>query len=227
MTGENRWERILERAARLGAGPLHAAEIEARCEAAVADAVRDGAAPNRVDVQLSSRDYLRLAGEVARLQARIRERVGRRAEAEGWRLAGPVETFVGADPLLAEGTVRIALSYAVPLQLPEAGLALRATRALRLPAERWVVVTEAGDRVPITHLPFRLGRDGSNDLRLPHPTVSRTHAEVRETEAGLVLVDLGSRNGVIVAGERRAEVALRHGLEALLGEIRLRFERDA
>jgi len=225
VSDRNRWEQILERAARFGSGPLHAAEIESRCEAAVADAVRDGAAPNRVHLQLSSRDYLRLAGEVAGLQSRIRDRLRRRAAAEGWRLAGPPEVLIGADPLLPEGAVRLALSYAVPLPPSGAGSALRETRALRTATQRWAIVAEGGERALITHLPFRIGRDGSNDLRLPHPTVSRGHAEVREADGRYVLVDLGSRNGVTVAGERCREVELRHGLEVALGEIRLRFER--
>jgi adenylate cyclase len=47
-----------------------------------------------------------------------------------------------------------------------------------------------------------IGRELKNDLILDDPRVSRTHAIVRKTDAGVTLCDLGSGNGTFVNGQR-------------------------
>lgn len=70
-----------------------------------------------------------------------------------------------------------------------------------------------------------LGRDSSNDVALPDPTVSRRHALVKQHPDGTwVLLDLGSTQGTTLDGERIAESALRPGSEIALGRVRLRVE---
>ena len=49
------------------------------------------------------------------------------------------------------------------------------------------------------------------DLRLPGGTVSAAHARLERSERGWVIVDLGSRNGTSVNGERIARAALCDG----------------
>ena len=48
----------------------------------------------------------------------------------------------------------------------------------------------------------RLGRDADNDIVLDDLLVSRHHAELRHTDSGLQVVDLGSRNGTYLNGRR-------------------------
>lgn len=49
---------------------------------------------------------------------------------------------------------------------------------------------------------LRLGRLPANDVVLPHPHVSRNHAELRWDEtSGLTLTDLGSTHGTLLNGE--------------------------
>jgi pSer/pThr/pTyr-binding forkhead associated (FHA) protein len=58
--------------------------------------------------------------------------------------------------------------------------------------------------------PLRLGRAGDNDVVIRDPTVSGHHAElVGDPETGLDLVDLGSRNGTFVNGQRVGRTRLR------------------
>jgi EAL domain-containing protein (putative c-di-GMP-specific phosphodiesterase class I) len=53
-------------------------------------------------------------------------------------------------------------------------------------------------RIAIDALPFRVGRRQGLALVLPADSVSKIHAEIYETERGLGLRDLGSKNGTFV-----------------------------
>ena len=53
--------------------------------------------------------------------------------------------------------------------------------------------------------PVLVGRGTEVDIVLAGPLVSRRHAELRETEDGLLVTDLGSRNGVFVNGHQIGE----------------------
>lgn len=59
---------------------------------------------------------------------------------------------------------------------------------------------------------FLLGRSKTQaDLRLDDPNVSRQHAVIERVGAAWYIVDLGSTNGVQVAGERVGRRALSDG----------------
>jgi pSer/pThr/pTyr-binding forkhead associated (FHA) protein len=47
-----------------------------------------------------------------------------------------------------------------------------------------------------------LGRSSGCDLVVDHSSISRKHAEIRRRESGLLVRDLGSRNGTFVDGTR-------------------------
>jgi predicted component of type VI protein secretion system len=47
-----------------------------------------------------------------------------------------------------------------------------------------------------------IGRSSDNMLTLPHPLISRHHAEIRREANATVIIDLGSANGIYVDGER-------------------------
>ena len=53
---------------------------------------------------------------------------------------------------------------------------------------------------PLSKRPLLVGRGEGADIVLTGPLVSRRHAEFHETEAGIVVIDLGSQNGVLVNG---------------------------
>ncbi len=77
--------------------------------------------------------------------------------------------------------------------------------------------------VPIGERPVRIGSDEDNDLRVDDPHVSRRHAEVRRSPDGVILRDLGSKNGTFVEGIRVKEVLLPAGANITIGATPIRF----
>jgi DNA-binding SARP family transcriptional activator len=69
-----------------------------------------------------------------------------------------------------------------------------------------------GHRYPLRSAATRIGRLADNDIVLDDDTVSRHHAVIVDTGNSFVITDLGSANGVEVAGHRiRASATLAEG----------------
>ena len=58
--------------------------------------------------------------------------------------------------------------------------------------------SDQGVRKDIAGINFKIGRDSANDLKLRDTEVSRFHAEIRVTEAGLEIHDNQSSNGCLL-----------------------------
>lgn len=56
--------------------------------------------------------------------------------------------------------------------------------------------------IPISVIPFQIGRGPGVALRIPSPTVSNVHAQFHQHHGHLILRDLKSTNGTYVNGER-------------------------
>ncbi|MET9291492.1 DUF1707 and FHA domain-containing protein [Streptomyces sp. NPDC003077] len=73
-------------------------------------------------------------------------------------------------------------------------------------------------------VPLLIGRAPGAGLRLNHETVSRLHAELRATDDGWVLRDLGSTNGTCLNGRRVVgEVIVRPGDQVTFGHVDYRL----
>jgi tetratricopeptide (TPR) repeat protein len=75
---------------------------------------------------------------------------------------------------------------------------------------------------------LRIGRDPGNDIVLDDPDhgVSRFHAEIRRDQAGYTVVDLNSRNGTWVDGERITATPLLPGTTVAIGSYTLECEAE-
>src|SRR5881409_2774244 len=83
----------------------------------------------------------------------------------------------------------------------------------------------AGQRLSVKTPVVNIGRADYNDLVVPDPSVSTTHAKLQRREGVWVLVDLDSTNGTFVDGEQvKGEAPLAPGATVRLGDVQLVFE---
>jgi len=82
-----------------------------------------------------------------------------------------------------------------------------------------------GQRLAVKTPLVNIGRADYNDLVVPDPSVSTSHAKLQRREGIWVLVDLDSTNGTFVDGERvKGEAPLAPGATVRLGDVQLVFE---
>jgi pSer/pThr/pTyr-binding forkhead associated (FHA) protein len=77
---------------------------------------------------------------------------------------------------------------------------------------------------PVEGSRVRIGREGDNEIQLPHEKVSKHHATLVASESGWAIEDLGSTNGVFVNGKQVQRAALKHGDRVNIGPFELFFE---
>ena len=91
----------------------------------------------------------------------------------------------------------------------------------------WVTIESGpGERAPVVigDDPVVIGSEPGVRVLIDDPHVSRRHAELRRSTGGIVLRDLGSRNGTFVGRLAVKEVLLASGAEIKVGTSTLRFE---
>jgi len=71
-------------------------------------------------------------------------------------------------------------------------------------------------------LPAVIGRSREADLTIAHPMISRQHCQVFEADGLVMIRDLDSLNGTIVAEERISEAAIRPDGEFTIGPLTFR-----
>jgi hypothetical protein len=228
MSDQPRLERFLEQAARMASGAgIHPIEILQRIQAAAETSVREGAIANAYRVESAGVDAERIArmgDQLARAASRMLDEL---AKGRNLRQLGPWQFEFVQSPGAGAGTVRVMASFREPAHRP-ATVAAGATRVITRQRGKRLVL-EDGTRVPLTHTPFVIGRGVGCDLVVPDLSISRRHAEICSGPGGTLSIrDLGSRNGVILDGDRvDGESELRPGTTFLLGDARFWLEVEA
>ncbi len=106
---------------------------------------------------------------------------------------------------------------------------MRPQDATRTSPMQWFVrsghLTVPGkDRVKVTINPILIGRDPSCAIVLDDPEVSSIHCEVRAEGQGVLVKDLGSRNGSFVQSVRVREAILTAPCTLSIGATRIAYE---
>lgn len=100
---------------------------------------------------------------------------------------------------------------------PDATITIRSARLVPQNAE-------AGrNPVALGLKPSSIGSDESNDIRIGGDNVDATHAKITISMSGYTLVDLGSRHGTLVNGEKVRDRVLRDGDAVQIGAARFIF----
>jgi hypothetical protein len=87
------------------------------------------------------------------------------------------------------------------------------------------VIGGKADKTMITlELPTTVGRSPHCGLTIAHPMVSRQHCEIFEVDGLVMIRDLDSLNGVLIAGRRVKEAPLPPESEFTLGPLTFRIE---
>jgi DNA-binding NtrC family response regulator len=79
-------------------------------------------------------------------------------------------------------------------------------------------------RFPLPAAAASIGSSADNDITLPFPGVSRSHARLSPSEHGLLVRDLGSKNRIVVNGRAEEEAILVPGMTLQLGRASLSIE---
>jgi Domain of unknown function (DUF4388)/FHA domain len=79
---------------------------------------------------------------------------------------------------------------------------------------------------PLTRDTYTLGRHRNNDIVISDPKVSSFHSRLDRSPDGFVIVDLKSRNGPYVNGQRIESAQLKTGDEIRLGTAQLVYKVD-
>jgi pSer/pThr/pTyr-binding forkhead associated (FHA) protein len=160
----------------------------------------------------------------------------------GARIVSGRPKLIGNGDLIEIGEYVLSVQTGVSVTLPTsaertAALARRLVREIRVPSApevrppRLTVLNgqQAGQFCEIPRAPARLivGRAQGCGLYLDDPDVSREHMEVMRDLDGVLVRNLDSKNGLIVADQRISEMRLKTGVELSLGSTKLRFEEPA
>lgn len=208
----------------MSGGQLHPLELLQRVQAAAESSIRDGVVANDYLVSFHPVDYQRYRPAAVRLRREFDELLEDLERRNGWRRIGGRNIVLEAAADVGEGMPRVAARF-VELRHRDISPPLGATRRITRHRNLQLCLDD-GSKIALTHTPFTIGRGPGNDLVLPVLSVSRQHAEISRTQDGIVIRDLGSRNGLVVDGVRVDEYLLEDGGAVALGDVRLWLERE-
>lgn len=191
-----------------------ALQREINDRAAVIDRTRT-VIPNLFTVELSPHDYRRLAVFRDALQTELATLVRDYGAEQGYTLLGPVTVDLGQDDDLETGIFRVRSEARAEVRA--AGGQQAAIADLRQPR-----LELAGTAFPLVRAVNRLGRGSDTDIRIEDPGASRHHCEIVLGQP-VLLRDLNSTNGTIVAGQRVTQMELTDGTEIVIGTTALTY----
>jgi Protein of unknown function (DUF3662)/FHA domain len=216
--GLQRFERRLERLVEGGFGKafrsgLQPVEIGRRLvrelDARRTLGVRGTVVPNHFVVSVSTADLERFEGFHEALVTELSDTVRESARESNYHFVGPVEVTVVADPHAGVGDLDVDATIVEGAVGPPGALVL-----------------PDGGRVALGDDPVVIGRLPDCTIALSDSQASRHHAEVRRSEKGYEVVDLGSLNGTTVNGVKVQQHTLADGDVISVGETAIRYEES-
>jgi hypothetical protein len=222
-------EGFFARAFRSGLQPVELAKAVQRYAGNYQNVGVDGVfVPNVYRFELNPADHERFREFGESLANELSDVVSRTAAERGWQLRGParVELAVSEDVPIGTYELRGKVEAAPGHEAARPSSArapAEPTAATRAALE---LVDQAGQRITLPSQAI-IGRMPGCDVQLDDPSVSRRHARISRANAGWLIEDLGSTNGVTVNGASVEREYLSGGEDIELGNVRMRFLADA
>ena len=90
---------------------------------------------------------------------------------------------------------------------------------------RMIVAHNGGQKIrfPLTKESMTIGRSMDNDIQLRAQCVSRNHARIFFTDDGVMIEDLGSKNGIFVNNKAVGSLELHNGDRVDIGEVKFEY----
>ncbi|MFL5767383.1 MAG: FhaA domain-containing protein [Actinomycetota bacterium] len=184
--------------------------------------VKEVWAPNHFEIALSQIDRERFEQAELSLIAELKQVVREGAAERGWGLVGPPEVEFSTDEGLGKGEFHVTASL-VEGEPEPARAQIGVARPARNRAFLAFEDTNGHKEFPLDKDTVTIGRLPASDITIADPGASRSHAEVRATDGGYELVDLGSTNGTMVNGRRVREQPLEDGDRITIGRTVIDF----
>jgi hypothetical protein len=184
--------------------------------------VREVWAPNHFEIALSQIDRERFEQAELSLISELKQVVREGAAERGWGLVGPPEVEFSTDEHLGKGEFRVTASL-VEGEAEQPRAQIGVARPVRTRAFLAFEDAKGRREFPLDQDSITIGRLPSSDITIADPGASRSHAEVRPTDGGYALVDLGSTNGTMVNGRKVREHELEDGDRITIGRTTIDF----
>jgi len=174
--------------------------------------------PNSFTITLGEHDKERLEVYEAALSEELAAMVREHAQEQDYAFLGPVTIDFERDDALPTGRFAVRSAAVAGATGRPGNTGAQVTPGPDVP---WVEV--GGTTYALSRTTTTIGRGTDADLRIDDPGISRHHAELRRSGGDVIVVDVGSTNGVVVDGETVAHARLRDGARVVLGSTTLVF----
>lgn len=178
--------------------------------------------PNEFVVELSQPDYARLTPFGGTLAKELATMVEDHVKEQRYTQAGATKISFTEDAALTTGRFRVRSTTNASVE------PVRGQRMTETAVTNAAVILEVnGMKHPLTPPGVVVGRGAEADLKISDPGISRRHADIRVSTSGdtpsVMIIDLGSTNGVILNGRRVDRASVGNGSEIKLGNTTLRI----
>lgn len=241
MSVLSRLEQVIERfveggAFRVFGGQLQPVEIAKRLVRAMESRREVGLngpiVPNVYNVHLSPTDYDRFAPRRGSLEWELSDYLIEAAAKRGIRLDRRPQVRLSANDRLGRHQIEVAAGYAdePPVSYAaevESGETARLQAVAPPKPVLRLLRPDGGEVAGVDRYPYSIGRGSDNDLVINDRRVSRHHAQVRDLDGRLFLIDLESTNGTFLNGRPVRQTALTGDGVISLGGYELRVSLGA
>lgn len=183
-------------------------------------------APEHYTVYLNPSSLERLQADIFEISGSLIDGLEKMAEQYGYILYDKVSVEFNSDPDLHTWEIRSFASYQ-PDELDETQRFNQGNihKTLQLPQGAFLII-DGGRHFALDKPVINIGRRADNHIVLDNSRVSRVHAQLRVRDGRYILIDVGSKTGTFVHGQRITQHILRTGDVITIAKIELVYGEE-